>query len=95
MRGGVAEGAAALLVLEGEDFHRAVPSQRGAQVHGFAVHPGGAGRTVKAHGNVAAESFYSGVFRHLADIAALESDVQHGHWLLSKICCLLLFRRDK
>ena len=31
----------------------------------------------------------------LADIAALESDVQHGHWLLSKICCLLLFRRDK
>ena len=33
--------------------------------------------------------------RTLADIAALESDVQHGHWLLSKICCLLLFRRDK
>ena len=75
---GVVERALAVLVLESQDFQRTVLGQRGAQVAHLAVDACRAGRAVQVHRNVAAERLDGGVFLHLADIAALECDIEHN-----------------
>ena len=50
--GGVVKGPLAVLVGEGKDLQGAVVVQDGAQVHHFAVHPGGAGGPVEPHAQV-------------------------------------------
>ena len=45
----MAEGFAAVLVLEGEEFHRAVAGKRGAQVADRTIDPHRAGRAEQAH----------------------------------------------
>lgn len=44
--GGVPVGALARVVVEGEDVHRAVGGEGGAQIHRLAVEGGGAGGPV-------------------------------------------------
>ena len=46
------KGPLAVLVGEGKDLQGAVVVQDGAQVHHFAVHPGGAGGPVQPHAQV-------------------------------------------
>ena len=47
--GGVPIGALAFGIVKGEDLQRAVLLERRAQVHHFAVHPGGAGGVIQPH----------------------------------------------
>ena len=83
--GGMPIGLFPVLIVKGQDIHRAVLGQRGAQIHRLPVQLGGAGRPVEPHGDVAAERVDGRALRDLSDVSALAGNVQHVCSFLSVI----------
>ena len=82
VRARVPEGVLAFRGIERQDLQLAVLFQRSAQVHGLAVHPGGAGAFVQAHADALCNVRWRNARLKFLHGAALQCHVDHFKILL-------------